>query len=214
MYRLEHFHQYVYGRSVTVHTDHKPLVTIAKKEIGKISGKLQLMLLKLMRYQLTVQYVPGKQMILADTLSRAFLKMSVQEDTEMNAVVHSLSRHLAVSPEKKELYRKRRSETTFYRSLYSTIVDGRSTFKMLLLEYWSYRQHISVNDDLIFLEDRLVVPVMRPEILRILHEGHLGEEKYKKNARSLLFWQGMSKQVELIVSACVVCRQLRRIEKN
>ena len=53
------------------------------------------MLLKLQKYTLDVTYVPGKEMYVADTLSRAFLSDYEEDfDPEMDLVVHSLIRNL------------------------------------------------------------------------------------------------------------------------
>ena len=67
------FDQYVYGRSITVQTDHKPLETIFKKSLLSAPKRLQRMLLQLQRYSLNKVYKPGKELFIADTLSRAFL---------------------------------------------------------------------------------------------------------------------------------------------
>ena len=67
------FDQYVYGRSITVQTDHKPLGTIFKKSLLSAPKRLQRMLLQLQRYSLNKAYKPGKELFIADTLSRAFL---------------------------------------------------------------------------------------------------------------------------------------------
>ena len=68
------FHQYVYGKSTIVHTDHRPLESILKKPIAKASPILQRMILQLQRYDLDVKYVPGKYLYVADTLSRAYIQ--------------------------------------------------------------------------------------------------------------------------------------------
>ena len=66
------WHQYLYGKhDITVHTDHQPLETIFKKPLSKAPCRLQGMMLKLQRYQFSVQYKKGKQLYVADTLSRA-----------------------------------------------------------------------------------------------------------------------------------------------
>ena len=41
------FHQYFYGKSTIVHTDHRPLESILKKPIAKASPRLQRMILQL-----------------------------------------------------------------------------------------------------------------------------------------------------------------------
>ena len=75
------FNQYVYGRPVTVQTDHKPLESIFKKSLLSAPKRLQRMLLQLQRYSLNIVYKPGKELFIADTLSRAFLpnKPSTEE---------------------------------------------------------------------------------------------------------------------------------------
>ena len=68
------FHDYIYGKTVTVETDHKPLESIFKKPISKAPARLQNILLKLQKYSLHIVFKKGSKMYLADTLSRAYLK--------------------------------------------------------------------------------------------------------------------------------------------
>ena len=69
---MSKWQQYLFGRSdITVHTDHQPLQTIFKKPLNKAPRRLQRMMLQLQQYNFTVQYKRGKEMHIADTLSRA-----------------------------------------------------------------------------------------------------------------------------------------------
>ena len=69
---MEKWHQYLYGKhDITVHTDHQPLETIFKKPLSKAPRRLQRMMLKLQRYQFSVRYKKGKELYVADFLSRA-----------------------------------------------------------------------------------------------------------------------------------------------
>jgi hypothetical protein len=58
---------------VIVGSDHKPLESIYKKPLIAAPKRLQRMLLRLQKYDLEIQFKSGKQMYLADTLSRASL---------------------------------------------------------------------------------------------------------------------------------------------
>ena len=49
-FAMERLHTYVYGRHVVVETDHKPLISIAKKALTTAPKRLQRMLLRLQRY--------------------------------------------------------------------------------------------------------------------------------------------------------------------
>ncbi|GFU58050.1 uncharacterized protein K02A2.6 [Nephila pilipes] len=44
----------------------------------------------------------------------------------------------------------------------------------------------------------------------ILLEGRFGIEKSKNRAREIMFWPGMSKSVEKMVSECEVCQKFQR----
>ncbi|GFS40662.1 retrovirus-related Pol polyprotein from transposon opus [Nephila pilipes] len=71
IYGLEHFNYYTYGRIVTVQTDHKPIQGLSKKPYDTISPRLQRMLFRLNKYNIQLEYVPGKNLVIADALSRA-----------------------------------------------------------------------------------------------------------------------------------------------
>jgi hypothetical protein len=69
VYGCHKFHQYVYGRTVHVKTDHKPLENILVKNLHQAPMHLQKMIMSLQKYDLEVKYKPGQEMQLADTLS-------------------------------------------------------------------------------------------------------------------------------------------------
>ena len=57
LHGCEHFHQYIYGR--TVETDHKPLEAIVTKPLYRAPIRLQRMLLRLQQYDISVVHKPG-----------------------------------------------------------------------------------------------------------------------------------------------------------
>ena len=66
---LEKFHTYIYGRHILIENDHKPLEMIQHKPIHMAPPRLQQMLLHMQKYDYTIVYKPGKDMVLADCLS-------------------------------------------------------------------------------------------------------------------------------------------------
>jgi len=72
VYCLSRFDTYCYGRHVVVETDHRPLLAIYKKALAASPKRLQRMWLRLQRYDLELVFRPSGEMIMADTLSRAF----------------------------------------------------------------------------------------------------------------------------------------------
>jgi hypothetical protein len=91
---LERFNQYTYGVEVTVENDHKPLESILKKSLAQAPPRLQRLLLRLQKYTFNFRYKPGKELVVADTLSRACLPVNKQEsqilNQELDAFVHSV----------------------------------------------------------------------------------------------------------------------------
>ena len=65
------FHQYIYGRSIVLETDHKPLQAISTKSLLQVPSRLQKMILNLRGYDVEVRDIPGCKQVLADTLSQA-----------------------------------------------------------------------------------------------------------------------------------------------
>ena len=58
------------------YTDHKPLVCISRKPLASAPKRLQRLLLRLQQYDAEIRYRPGREMYLANTLSRAYLSLS------------------------------------------------------------------------------------------------------------------------------------------
>ena len=74
VFAAERFKQYILDKEkVKVFSGHKPLETILSKPIHTSPKRLQRMWLRLQKYSLNVEYKPGPQMYISDTLSRASL---------------------------------------------------------------------------------------------------------------------------------------------
>ena len=77
------FSTYLLGRSFVAESSHKPLKMIAMKNLANAPPCLQRMLLELQRYDVTIKYRPGKEMQLADTLSRCPVRASQEIKLDM-----------------------------------------------------------------------------------------------------------------------------------
>ena len=69
VFGCQKYHQYIYGRVVSIETDHKPLEYIFRKPLTATPPRLQRMMLTLQKYELMVSYKSGKSLFIADTLS-------------------------------------------------------------------------------------------------------------------------------------------------
>ena len=71
VFGLTRFYTYTYGRKVTVHNDHKPLATVLNRPVGETPIRLQRKLCRVMGYGLDLKYIKGKDLLIADALSRS-----------------------------------------------------------------------------------------------------------------------------------------------
>ena len=68
----ERFSDYLIGLQFHLHTDHKPLVSLlSNKNLDELPIRVQRFRLRLMRYSFTISHVAGKDLAIADALSRA-----------------------------------------------------------------------------------------------------------------------------------------------
>ena len=77
----EKFTPYIQGKTITLETDHKPLVSLlSHKNLDSLPPRILRFCLRLMRFDYEIKHVPGKSLHTADALSRAPLKDTVNSD--------------------------------------------------------------------------------------------------------------------------------------
>ena len=213
VFACERFNQFIYGKQVTVESDHKPLEAIITKPLSQAPPRIQRLLIRLQKYQPMVKYVPGKFLFIADTLSRAYLpakgeQQELNEDIEV--MVHSMVTEIPASPEKIEELKKETAKDEALSQLKKQMIEGWPNHKHEVPQniaiYWNIRHDLSEAEGLIFKDHQLVIPTaMRRDMLNLIHESHLGIEKCKSRARAILFWPGMSNDIYEKVSKCATC---------
>ena len=207
VYGVERFHTYLYGQKFIVKTDHKPLVMITQKPLVNAPPRLQRMLLRLQQYDFTIEYKPGKEMTLADTLSRLPCpsnKDSIDLDMTIGQVRFSNSKI-------KELQEETKKDSTLSQ-LIPIIANGwPENIKMVpeaVRTFWSFRDELSVEDGIILKGERVVIPQsLKQDTLKQLHAAHQGIEKTRLRARDSVYWQGISNDIESMTSQCPICQE-------
>lgn len=124
VFGAERFHQYIYGKEVDVQSDHKPLEAIVKKPLSSAPARIQRLLMRLQKYQVNVQYKPGKEMHIADALSRAYLPVTNSPDKDIEAQVHMVMSNLPVSNEKLRVFRAETAKDVILNKLIQTVLQG------------------------------------------------------------------------------------------
>ena len=216
VFSVKRFHQYVYGLKVDVQSDHKPLESILRKPLGAAPSRLQRMLLQLQRYDLNVIYTPGKDLLIADTLSRAVThdEHSTVDDITDEKVVYALEPTDALSTEMLQKLKSGTANDEILQLLQETHRQGwprhRKQVHTKLVQYWPIRHTLSVIDEIMFAGDRIILPSpMRSDMLQTLHVAHQGMQRTKALARRHWYWPGMSREIEQMVENCGTCQQFQ-----
>lgn len=214
------FDQLIVGNPmVTVKTDHKPLVNIFRKPLLSAPRRLQHMLLNLQRYNLRIEFVTGKDNVVADAISRAPLPECPEEDCYRKANIcevfrnieeMQLSSFLNISEDNiQEIIDETTKDFTFQKILLFVRNGWPKSVHQVpegVKIYFKYRYELSTQDGLLFRNDRIVIPYsLRKEITRKAHVSHNGVEATLKLARANVFWPGMSAQIREAVKECTVC---------
>ncbi|KAE8281553.1 Retrovirus-related Pol polyprotein [Larimichthys crocea] len=207
-YGLERFHCYVYGLpTFTVETDHRPLVSIIKKNLNDMSPRIQRLIMKLQRYDFELIYTPGKHLVLADALSRAPVMSDVTStEKEIENHINMIVESLPVSDVKAKQISEELDKDKELQAVINNMLSGWP--RGSCPKYYHIRAELSVANGLLLRDNRIVIPhSLRPEILRQLHEGHLGIEKCKRRARGAVYWPGINKDIEDMVGKCETCNK-------
>ena len=152
--------------------------------------------------------------ILADALSRISLRTSKTTTPYSNAISidEILCSTIQMSTTGTQRIRDETAKDVTLQHLTRTIVDGwPEVYKDCpadLHPFWNFRDELSVENQLLFKGDRVVIPsTLQPEILKHLHTGHMGTEKMQLRARSSVFWPGLTNDVKNITKSCEPCQK-------
>ncbi|GBO31512.1 Transposon Ty3-I Gag-Pol polyprotein [Araneus ventricosus] len=195
VWAISKFRPYLFGRPLTVVTDHHSLCWLAT--LKDPSGRLARWALRLQEYDINIVYKSGRKHSDADSLSRKPLFESVVENCDE---IPSLS---AITD-----YRKEQLKDKHLKSIIRTLEKGDG--------YQSYQMRNNVlykrNYDPMGQQWLLVIPKqLRRDVLKSLHDaptsGHLGCQNVRPNKEEVLL-------ARIIWERTPICVALQRMPKT
>lgn len=168
-----------------------------------------------------MQYIKGTHLIVADALSRASLEDNDPEieEEELKYYVHSVVSNYLISDERLKQFQHETEIDETLTQLKIYIDNGwplnHDDIPQTLLPYYNIRLELSILNGLVMKENRIVVPTMlRKEMKKLLHAGHLGIVKIKGRARETIYWPGITSHIEEMVKTCDVCQQFQNKQRS
>ena len=186
----------------TVITDHRPLVGVFKKSLDDICNPRLLRIReKTIPYNFTVEWMAGKENVVADALSRAPYFPADPEDGDLQ---------LTINPQVQSVTIEGIAEggDPAYHNLLRHIAYG-TPLSQQASQYAGHTDLMSTNRNktiVLYDGDRVVVPKnLTSDVLQSLHAGHTGENKTVTLAKQLYFWPTMLHDIKNLVKSCEHC---------
>ena len=179
---------------------------ILQKPLTSAPPRLQRMIIKLQGYQMRIEYIPGQEMTLANTLSR--LPSTKNIDTiDLDIRVYLVR----FRSERLNEIRKKTKADPVLDQLQGIITagwpDSIKDLPPVIRSYWPYRNELSVNDGIIMKGSRIIIPETQQKIiLDQLHYSHQGVEKTHLQARDV-YWERINADIENMIKNCSICQE-------
>ena len=208
-FALTRLDQYLYGRPVTVETDHKPLVAIHHKPLSEAPLRLQRMLLTLQRYNFNIVFRRGSEIPVADALSRA----PIQQPPSISALETEslvLTDGISVSPERLDAIKAAYESDPILPAVIQQVLVGwpehRRQLPDALKPFHAIRDELFTQDDLLYKGRCVVIPSsLQRDIVSRLHRTHIGLASILRLARHNVFWIGMAAMLKETILQCPTC---------
>lgn len=169
-----------------------------------------------------MKYVQGKYQNTADALSRAPSGGPTPADSvfvqEVEAFKEYTMLHLPATDQRLQEVKTAQQKDAICTQVIAYCKEGWPPImpsQPLLRPYWENKHHLTMHDDILMYDNRLVIPQMlQLEMLDKLHTGHLGITKCKGRAQNSVWWPSVTAQVEAMCNKCVTCTRFRSERKE
>lgn len=207
-FALKKFHDYVWGKTIIVESDHKPLESIFKKNIVSAPPRLKRILHDVKPYDPEIVYKRGIDIPIADTLSRDVVANVEEESDEERVEVNVI---LALTKEAENRFKKATAADVQLQLLKKFIDQGwpvnSKKVPVEIRHYFAFKEELSHVDGILFKGDRCIVPASeRKKTLEGLHQGHVGLNQSIRRAKDYFYWPGITKDTSEMVESCNICQ--------
>jgi hypothetical protein len=206
-------------------TDHRPLIRILNDyHLDKLNNPRILRLrLSIQWYSFVAVWVPGKNNVMVDPLSRSPVDHPSTSD-EITEGPQSLTARISLLDTMEgsndanpdillSSVAAATSADPVIMSLCQTVLEGfpneKCNLPLKLRTFWQVRSQLSVDaEGLILIGPRVVITTsLRHEIIRRLLQRHKGATKLSQRARLSIYWPSMDNDIVVAAKSCPSCTE-------
>ena len=208
---MEKFHHFLYASHFTLETDQKPFETILTKSLTEATSQLQWLLIHTFPYDFTVQYIKGSTNQLSDCLSR----LGCQKDKIQlpKQQINAITRQLPVTADRLNQFHTETTHDEELALLKHVVQNGwpqdLHDLPKGIQPYWTFHEEMTIKDGLLLKGTHIIVPhTLCPEMIQLLHTGHLRLEKCLNRAKQSMYWPGLYEEWKDLITSCTTCVKL------
>ena len=175
---------------------------ISKKDLHAAPARLQGMLLRLQKYDYCICYKPGKEMILADSLSRNTKSPNSSEETSQVITVCFVQFSTNFLQEFRDATKQDSELCMLVKYIMTGFPEKQRDVHPCVRKYWSFRDELSIEDGVVIKGQQVIIPSELQELyLKKINDGHQGIIRCQQRARSCIYWPVINVDIESLVSS-------------
>ena len=169
--------------------------------------------MRMMRLRFTISHVPGKDLTIADTLSRAPVSTPTAADEllqqKTSTYVNLVMEHLPATEQRLQEIRQCQESDEVCQQITEFCQSGwpeKNSLTAAVKPYFPVSAELTVHNSLLLRGGRIVIPPpLRKELLNRIHSGHQGITKCRERARQSIWWPRLSKELSELIRNCREC---------
>ena len=72
--------------------------------------------------------------------------------------------------------------------------------------YWTFHEELTIEDRLLLKGTCIIVPhILHPEMIQLLHTGHLRLDNCLNRAKQSMYWPGLYDELKELITNCTTC---------
>ena len=174
----EHYSDFLIGIEFCIQTDHRALVPLfSTKNLEELPVRVERFRIRMLRFHFSIVHVPGKDLVLADTLLRAPEGLPTEQDlilvSDASAFIDFVMESLPASERRLKEIEEEQLNDPVCVEIAQYCAQGRpdkSCLSAPLKQYYQLSSEISVVNGLLMRNSRIIIPTkVREEVLAQIH---------------------------------------------